>query len=149
MMQAGAFFKRSVAAAYAALLGIPFAPGSAIPPVPMPVGTVFFDSLSVELSQNAKTALRVYRLTIRSFGGACHTVRVVGHLDRSEAKAGNPNLLDRRRALIVKDALHDLGLVDVTFEIFGRGVEQLLLPDAPDVEPQNRRVEIIWSCESR
>lgn len=121
-------------------------PATAIPPAPPPYQMVFFASDTAELTKQAKDTLR-YKLPQMRLGVApCQNLRAVGHLDRAETKRGRAGFLDLLRATRVRDYLREAGLTDLILDVLGAGGYSLLVPQAPDDEPQNRRVEIWWGC---
>ncbi|MBM3622581.1 MAG: hypothetical protein FJX20_18010 [Alphaproteobacteria bacterium] len=114
---------------------------------------VFFDANSSDLNEVARSTLRREIPAIRWDRG-CRNIRVAGHLDGAEAKAGKAGALDRQRAANVRDVLQKFGFLDRVIDTFAYGSDLPLVyrRDAmqrlivSDHEPQNRRAEVHWSC---
>jgi OOP family OmpA-OmpF porin len=106
---------------------------------------VFFDwnkaTLTTEGMEIVKTAADNARAS-----NATH-LDVTGHADRSGSTAYNM-ALSRRRAQTVKNELVRLGIPANEIAIFAKGESEPLVPTDDGVrEPQNRRVEIIYSTQ--
>ena len=73
---------------------------------------------------------------------AAPDVQIIGHADRVGSLADN-DVLSRKRAEAVREALVAAGVKEELIAVAGRGERDPLVPTADDVpEPRNRRVEI-------
>jgi OOP family OmpA-OmpF porin len=148
--------------AHSALLGIKYSFGRTVsheevqqtpyvaPPVPRPAVPsrylVFFDFNKSDLTSDAR------RIVDTAATNAKNTkvtrLEVTGYTDTVGSDAYNMRL-SRRRAESVSAELQALGVPASDIAIFARGKHDLLVPTADGVkEPQNRRVQIIYTAGS-
>jgi iron complex outermembrane receptor protein len=119
------------------------------PPVQAPAAAVphsylvFFDFNKSDLSQ---TALQIVDQAAQSAAPERATrLTVTGHTDTVGSDAYNMRL-SRRRAEAVAARLEHDGIGSSEIEIIAKGKRDLLVPTADGVrEPQNRRVQIVYS----
>jgi outer membrane protein OmpA-like peptidoglycan-associated protein len=118
------------------------------PPPPAPASTprnylVFFDFNKSDLSPQATD---IVGQAARNAGPANVTrIEVTGHTDTVGSDAYNMRL-SRRRAESVAAELEKDGIPSTEIAIFAKGKRDLLVPTGDGVrEPQNRRVQIVYS----
>jgi len=105
---------------------------------------IFYDWNKSSLTDQASNILRRAADTVKRTRGVTR-IELTGHADTTGSKAYNDGL-SKRRAATAKQELVRLGIPANLIATYGRGEEQLLVPTADGVmEPQNRRVEIIYS----
>jgi len=120
------------------------------PPAPAPVAPavphsylVFFDFNKSDLTSQAKGIVD----QAAANAGPAHVTQltVTGHTDTVGSDAYNMRL-SRRRAESVAAQLEKDGIASSEIEIVAKGKRDLLVPTADGVrEPQNRRVQIVYS----
>ena len=121
------------------------------PPVQAPVPAaksylVFFDFDRSELTPQARRI--VDEAAQNAQAGRVTRIEVTGHTDTVGSDAYNIRL-SRRRADAVASALEARGISASEIAIFAKGKRDLLVPTGDGVrEPQNRRVEIVYSSET-
>ena len=124
----------------------PVAPAAAPappPPPPQQVYLVFFDWDKYTITREGNEIIRKAAAAWRS--GAPVQINVTGYTDTSGSPGYNQRLSERR-ANAVASALVRLGVPRSEMAVRGRGENDLRVPTPPGVrEPQNRRVEIIWT----
>jgi OmpA-OmpF porin, OOP family len=113
------------------------------PPPPQQVYLVFFDwdryTITPEGMQIIRKAAEAWK------SGAPVQIHVTGYTDTSGSPGYNQRLSERR-ANAVANALARLGVPRSEMAVLGRGENDLRVPTPAGVrEPQNRRVEIIWT----
>ncbi len=109
-------------------------------PTGQPQYLVFFDFDRAQVTDAARRTLNTVAEELR--GGTVGTVTVVGHTDTVGPDAYN-DVLSRRRAQAVRDALVRAGVDPGRIVTDGAGQEQPLVPTADEVrEASNRRAEI-------
>jgi len=121
----------------------PPAPPAPPPAVARRVFLVFFDwdrsAITAEGMQIVQQAAAAYK------SGAPVRLQVTGYTDRSGSPGYNQRLSERR-ANAVANALVRLGVPKSDMAVSGRGENDNRVPTADGVrEPQNRRVEIVFS----
>jgi outer membrane protein OmpA-like peptidoglycan-associated protein len=119
-------------------------PASPAPPVAQrQVFLVFFDWDRSVITPQGMAVVRQAADAFRA--GAPVQLQVTGYTDRSGSPGYNQRLSERR-ANAVADALSRLGVPRNQMAVSGRGENDNRVPTAPGVrEPQNRRVEIVFS----
>jgi len=117
------------------------------PPIQAPAAPhsylVFFDFNKSDLTSQAQQIVD----QAASNAGPAHVTRltVTGHTDTVGSDAYNMRL-SRRRAESVAARLEKDGIASSEIEIVAKGKRDLLVPTADGVrEPQNRRVQIVYS----
>ncbi|HEV2300582.1 MAG TPA: OmpA family protein [Stellaceae bacterium] len=124
----------------------PVAPAAAPappPPPPQQVYLVFFDWDKYTITREGMQIVQKAAAAWKS--GAPVQIHVTGYTDTSGSPGYNQRLSERR-ANAVASALVRLGVPRSEMVIRGRGENDLRVPTPPGVrEPQNRRVEIIWT----
>ena len=126
------------------------APAAYVPPPATPVAPavphsylVFFDFNKSDLTAQAVSIVN----QAASNAGPAHVTQltVTGHTDTVGSDAYNMRL-SRRRAESVAAQLEKDGIASSEIEIVAKGKRDLLVPTADGVkEPQNRRVQIVYS----
>ena len=127
-------------------------PQAAAPPAPpptvarqMPPATVYFDSGSATLSQQAMASIRQVAADYRTTGNA--TVTLTGHTDT----VGSPDYnmtLSQRRADAVRNALVREGVPAAAITTGGQGEANLPVQTADNVDERtNRSVDIAVSAK--
>jgi outer membrane receptor protein involved in Fe transport len=120
-----------------------------VPPPPAPVPSVpksylvFFDFNKSDLTSQAVSIVNQAAANV----GPAHVTQltVTGHTDTVGSDAYNMRL-SRRRAESVAAQLEKDGIPSSEIEIVAKGKRDLLVPTADGVkEPQNRRVQIVYS----
>jgi outer membrane protein OmpA-like peptidoglycan-associated protein len=125
-------------------------PPAVAPPVPPapPVAErrvflVFFDWDRATITRDGMTIIRQAADAYKA--GAPVQLQVTGYTDRSGSPGYNQRLSERR-ANAVAEALARLGVRRTDMVVSGRGENDNRVPTADGVrEPQNRRVEIVFS----
>ena len=113
------------------------------PPPPQQVYLVFFDWDKYTITRDGMQIVRKAAAAWKS--GAPVQIHVTGYTDTSGSPGYNQRLSERR-ANAVANALVRLGVPRSEMAVLGRGENDLRVPTPPGVrEPQNRRVEIIWT----
>lgn len=106
---------------------------------------VFFDFDKSTLTAEAKDVLKRAAGEMKEKGVV--RIEVTGHADRAGSEKYNQGLSERR-ALAVKQELNALGVGDSEIVTYAKGESQPLVMTKDGVrEPQNRRVEVIYSAE--
>jgi OmpA-OmpF porin, OOP family len=106
---------------------------------------VFFDWNKATLTEEGRQVVRTAADNAKS-ANATH-IDVTGHADRSGSSAYNM-ALSKRRAETVRNELIRLGVAANEISIAARGEEDPLVATDDGVrEPQNRRVEILYSAQ--
>ncbi len=106
---------------------------------------VFFDFDKSTLTAEAKDVLKRAAGEMKEKGVV--RIEVTGHADRAGSEKYNQGLSERR-ALAVKQELNTLGVGDSEIMTYAKGESQPLVMTKDGVrEPQNRRVEVIYSSE--
>jgi iron complex outermembrane receptor protein len=121
-----------------------YVPPPAQPPAPAPKSyLVFFDFNKSDLTSEATT---IVDTAAKNAGSAKVTqLTVTGHTDTVGSDAYNMRL-SRRRAESVAAELEKDGIASSEIEIVAKGKRDLLVPTGDGVrEPQNRRVQIVYS----
>ena len=107
---------------------------------------VFFDFDSSALTEGAVEIIKKANSEASKNSGDLN-FSLTGHADRSGSDKYNMKL-SKRRVNSVKNELIKSGSDDKKIETFAKGESDPLVPTADGVkEPQNRRVEIIYSVE--
>lgn len=136
----------ALGAAMIAGLSLSSAPAPGLTPVPVSV-SIPFEKGSADLTEGTRSMMAGVPSFIHYAGKRCINVRISGHLDRAEAKAGNGGRLDLRRATTVRDVLRTVPILEgYAFDVFAYADERPEVPNAADDEPRNRRVVIDWEC---
>jgi OmpA-OmpF porin, OOP family len=123
-------------------------PPVAAPPAPPPaaqrrVFLVFFDWDRATITAQGMRVVEEAAAAWKS--GAPITIQVTGYTDRSGSAGYNQRLSERRAANVAR-ALARLGVPRNEMAVAGRGENDNRVPTANGVrEPQNRRVEIVFS----
>jgi iron complex outermembrane receptor protein len=123
-----------------------YTPPPAQPPAPPPVAhnyMVFFDFNKSDLTPQATEIVD----TAAKNAEATHVTQITctGHTDTVGSDAYNMRL-SRRRAESVAAELEKQGIASSEIEIVAKGKHDLLVPTGDGVkEPQNRRVQIVYS----
>jgi iron complex outermembrane receptor protein len=122
-----------------------YVPPPAVTPAPSVPNSylVFFDFNKSDLTSQAES---IVDQAAKNAGPAKVTrLEVTGHTDTVGSDAYNMRL-SRRRAESVAAQLEKDGIPSSEIEIFAKGKRDLLVPTADGVkEPQNRRVQIVYS----
>jgi iron complex outermembrane receptor protein len=121
-----------------------YVPPPVVAPAPAPASyLVFFDFNKSDLTPQATT---IVDQAAKNAGPAKVTkIEVTGHTDTVGSDAYNIRL-SRRRAESVAAQLEKDGIPSSEIEIFAKGKRDLLVPTGDGVrEPQNRRVQIVFS----
>jgi iron complex outermembrane receptor protein len=129
----------------AAIPAAPYTPPPAVAPAPAPSSyLVFFDFNKSDLTPEAVT---IVDRAAKNAGPAKATqLTVTGHTDTVGSDAYNMRL-SRRRAESVAAQLEKDGIPANEIEIVAKGKHDLLVPTRDGVrEPQNRRVQIVYSA---
>jgi OOP family OmpA-OmpF porin len=106
---------------------------------------VFFDFDKSTLTAEAKDVLKRAAGEMKEKGVV--RIEVTGHADRAGSEKYNQGLSERR-AMAVKQELNALGVGDSEIMTYAKGESQPLVMTKDGVrEPQNRRVEVIYSAE--
>jgi outer membrane protein OmpA-like peptidoglycan-associated protein len=104
---------------------------------------VFFDFNKSEITAEAETILKNAVTAMRE--GRVIKLEISGHADRSGTDQYN-QALSQKRAEAIKAAIANLGIQTESVKIIAKGESEPLVPTEDGVkEPQNRRVEIIYS----
>jgi iron complex outermembrane receptor protein len=121
-----------------------YTPPPAVAPTPSPKSyLVFFDFNKSDLTGQATAIVD----QAAGNAGAAHVTQltVTGHTDTVGSDAYNLRL-SRRRAESVAERLEKDGIPSTEIEIVAKGKRDLLVPTGDGVkEPQNRRVQIVYS----
>jgi iron complex outermembrane receptor protein len=143
------FFSVKLSAEFGAVAEVPAATAAYVPPpVVAPMAApksylVFFDFNKSDLTPAAVTIVN----QAAANAGPAHVTKleVTGHTDTVGSDAYNMRL-SRRRAESVAAQLEKDGIPAGEIAIFAKGKRDLLVPTADGVkEPQNRRVQIVYS----
>src|SRR5215469_13613851 len=121
-------------------------PAEAPAPAPSPtprVFLVFFDWVRADITPAGMDIIRQAANAYKAGGSV--RIQVTGYTDLSGSAGYNQRLSDRR-ANNVANALAKLGVTRSDMTVSGRGENDPRVPTPPGVrEPQNRRVEIVFS----
>lgn len=108
---------------------------------------VFFDFNKANITEEARRII-ISASEAAKTGGATR-IEITGHADRSGTDTYNL-ALSKRRAEIVKKELLRLGLASADVVTFAKGEREPLVPTDDGVrEPQNRRVEIVYTVTTQ